>query len=108
MVVGVHDVDDLLIALLAENGGKGVQRGGALRLGEFAEPEPIARHHRHRQVGPRRFLGAVELEERLAALLAIERLQKCVCLRHGIGDNLIAAPQVAREIHSESKQHEAS
>ena len=30
---------------------------------------------------------------------ALKRVQKCICLRHRIGDNLIVARQVAREKH---------
>jgi hypothetical protein len=96
------------ITLPAQDGGEGVQRGGALRLGQFAEPQPVAGHHRHRQVGPRRLLGAVELVEHLAALLGVERFQEGVGLRHGIGDHLIAARHVARNKHGEGEQPDAA
>src|SRR5207302_574049 len=61
-----------------------------------------------RQVGPRRFLGTIEVEEGLAALLALKRFQKRVCLRHGIGNDFIATCQVARKIHEESEQPNTS
>ncbi|MBI3831954.1 MAG: DUF4340 domain-containing protein [Planctomycetes bacterium] len=89
LVIGIHDVGDLLKALLAQHGGHGVQGGGALRLGEFAEPQAVARHHRHRQVGPVGFFAAVVLQKCLAALLGIERLQERVGLSHRVGRRLV-------------------